>query len=255
MCAGVERFTPDLRQGFERLIAGHTIFKLRQWGDVVIAFWTSFLLVTLAEMGDKTQLLAMAFAVRYPWPVVLAGVFVATVFNHLLAVAAGNYLTGVVPLQYIKVAAAALFIVFGLWTLRGDELAGEADAVRGNPFWTVAVAFFFAEMGDKTQLATLALAARYQTIIPVWLGTTAGMMAADGIGIGVGVIMGRRIPERLIKWGAAFVFIAFGLAGLYEFLPRRLLSFPAVAAGLTVLAVLVYFLARRGNGRLPDGRS
>lgn len=217
-------------------------------------FLASMLLVLLAEMGDKTQLLAMAFAVRYPWPTVLAGVFAATVVNHLLAVEAGNYLTRVVPLQYIQVAAAVSFIVFGLWTLRGDELAGEADTVRRSPFWTVAVAFFLAEMGDKTQLATLALAARYQAVVPVWLGTTAGMMVADGFGILVGVVMGRRIPERLVKWGAALTFIAFGLAGLYEYLPRGLVSPPAAAAGVAIVAAAAYFAARRGGGRLPDGR-
>jgi putative Ca2+/H+ antiporter (TMEM165/GDT1 family) len=218
------------------------------------AFWASLFLVVLAEMGDKTQLLAMAFAVRYPWPTVLAGVFAATIVNHLLAVEAGNYLTRVVPLQYIQVAAAASFIIFGLWTLRGDELAGEADAVRRSPFWTVAIAFFFAEMGDKTQLATLALAARYQTVVPVWLGTTAGMMVADGLGIIVGVVMGRRIPERLVKWGAALIFIAFGVAGLYEYLPRGLVSPPAAALGLALVLLIGYFQARRGDGRLPDDR-
>lgn len=216
------------------------------------AFLASFLLVLLAEMGDKTQLLAMAFAVRYPWTTVLAGVFAATVLNHLLAVEAGNYLTRVVPLQYIQVAAAASFIIFGLWTLRGDELAGEADNVGRSPFWTVATAFFLAEMGDKTQLATLALAAKYQTVIPVWMGTTAGMMVADGLGIIVGVVLGRRIPERMVKWGAALVFIAFGFAGLYEYLPRGLLSPPLVAAGLLAVAAAAYFAIRRGNGRLPD---
>ncbi len=218
------------------------------------ALLASFLLVVLAEMGDKTQLLAMAFAVRYPWPTVLAGVFAATIVNHLLAVEAGNYLTRVVPLQYIQVAAAASFIVFGLWTLHGDKLAGEADAVRRSPFWTVAIAFFFAEMGDKTQLATLALAARYQTVVPVWLGTTAGMMVADGLGIIVGVVMGRRIPERLVKWGAALIFIAFGVTGLYEYLPRGLISPAAAALGLALVLLVGYFLARREGGRLPDDR-
>ncbi len=214
------------------------------------AFFASLFLVTLAEMGDKTQLLAMAFAVRYPWPTVLAGVFAATVVNHLLAVEAGNYLTGIVPLQYIQVAAAASFIFFGLWTLRGDELAGEADAVRGSPFWTVAIAFFFAEMGDKTQLATLALAAQYQTVVPVWLGTTAGMMVADGIGIGVGVVMGRRIPERVVKWGAALIFIAFGVAGLYRYLPSGLVTPAAGAVGLVLLALAIFVVGRLSGGRL-----
>lgn len=213
-------------------------------------FLASLFLVTLAEMGDKTQLLAMAFATRYPWPTVLAGVFAATVVNHLLAVEAGTYLTRIVPLLYIQVAAAASFILFGLWTLRGDELAGEDKAIGRSPFWTVAIAFFIAEMGDKTQLATLALAIQYNTVVPVWLGTTAGMMVADGIGIGIGVVLGKKIPERLVKWVSALIFIAFGIAGLYQYLPRGLLTPPLAAAGLAVVAVAAY-LVSRGGGRLP----
>ena len=84
-----------------------------------------------------------------------------------------------------------------LWTLRGDKLEGEDKKYTFSPFWTVAVAFFFAEMGDKTQLATVALAAKYHSIIPIWLGTTAGMMVADAFGIIVGVVLGKKIPERV----------------------------------------------------------
>ena len=85
-----------------------------------------------------------------------------------------------------------------------------------SPFWTVAVAFFIAEMGDKTQLATVALAAQFQSLIPVWLGTTTGMMIADGIGVIVGNVLGKRIPERTVKWAAATIFILFGLIGIYD---------------------------------------
>lgn len=125
--------------------------------------------VVLAEMGDKTQLLAMAFATRYKATTVLWAVFWATLLNHLLAVVVGNYLTHFIPIQYIQIAAVS-FILFGLWTIRGDELNNEDKRFSFSPFWTVAIAFFIAEMGDKTQLATIALAAKYQSIIPVWLG-------------------------------------------------------------------------------------
>jgi len=179
------------------------------------AYLASLGFVVLAEMGDKTQLLAMAFASRYPWQTVMWGVFAATLVNHFLAVVAGNYLTAFVPLRYIQIAAAASFILFGLWTLRGDRLEGEDRRFNYSPFWTVAVAFFVAEMGDKTQLATVALAARYESIVPVWLGTTSGMLVADAIGIIVGIVMGKKIPERLIKWFAALIFIGFGVFGLY----------------------------------------
>lgn len=217
------------------------------------AFITSLLFVVLAEMGDKTQLLAMAFAARYPWRTVMWGVFAATILNHLFAVVVGNYLTHLVPLSYIQIAAAASFIVFGLWTIRGDALDGEDKKTGRSPFWTVAIAFFLAEMGDKTQLATVALAAQFNTIIPVWLGTTTGMLIADGIGIIFGIVMGKKIPERTVKWAAALIFIAFGLAGLYEALPAGLLTAPVVTAGVAVLAAALYLAARWGTaGELAE---
>ena len=182
----------------------------------MIAFLTSLAIVVLAEMGDKTQLLAMAFATRFRWQTVLWGVFAATVANHLLAVLAGKYMTHVMPLEYIKIAAAASFILFGIWTLKGDELHNEDKRFSFGPFWTVAAAFFIAEMGDKTQFATVALAAEFNEIMPVWAGTTTGMLIADAAGILIGIVLHKKIPEKHIKWFAAAVFIAFGLWGLYQ---------------------------------------
>ena len=167
-------------------------------------------------MGDKTQLLAMAFASRYRWQTVMWAVFWATAVNHLMAAFAGNYLAAIIPMVYIKVAAAISFIIFGLWTIKGDELHGEDERYNFSPFWTVAIAFFIAEMGDKTQLATISLAVKFNTILPVWLGTTLGMLVADAIGIIFGIVMGKKIPERFIKWFSAIIFIAFGIFGLYD---------------------------------------
>lgn len=184
------------------------------------AFITALTFVVLAEMGDKTQLLAMAFALRFRWQTVLWGVFVATLINHLAAVAAGAYLSKLVPMAYVNVAASVSFILFGLWTLRGDKLEGEEKREGVSPFWTVAVAFFLAEMGDKTQLATIALAAQFQALLPVWMGTTLGMMIADGFGILVGIVLGKRIPEKTIQYFAAALFILFGVVGLCYALPE-----------------------------------
>ena len=206
-------------------------------------FIASFLFVVLAEMGDKTQLLAMAFATRFPAKTVLAGVLVATLLNHLLAVVLGSWLTNLVPLDVIQIAASASFILFGLWTLRGDKLEGEDKKYRFSPFWTVAVAFFFAEMGDKTQLATVALAAKYHSILPIWMGTTAGMMVADAFGIIVGVVLGKKIPDRFVKWFAATIFILFGIAGLYDSLPERLLTPRAMTGGLLLIVLLTGLVA------------
>lgn len=208
------------------------------------AFLASLAFVVLAEMGDKTQLLAMAFACRFRWQTVMWGVLVATILNHLLAVLVGNYLTALIPISYIQIGAALSFILFGLWTIRGDELGDEAKQDKFSPFWTVAIAFFIAEMGDKTQLATVALAAKYQTILPVWLGTTFGMMIADGIGIIFGIVLGKRIPERTMKWVAAVLFIGFGLWGLYEYVPAGFWNAPLVSAGLLLLAGCIWLASR-----------
>jgi len=180
------------------------------------AFLTSLAFVVLAEMGDKTQLLAMAFASRIRWQTVMWGVFAATAANHFLAVLVGNYLTHIVPMLYIKIVAAASFILFGLWTIRGDKLENEDKRFNFSPFWTVSIAFFIAEMGDKTQLATVALAADFNTVVPVWAGTTAGMLIADAIGIIVGIVLHKKLPEKQVKWFAAITFILFGVWGLYE---------------------------------------
>jgi len=211
--------------------------------DSMVLFFTSLAFISLAEMGDKTQLLAMTLATRFPWKTVLWGVFCATLANHLLAVIAGNILPQVIPLTYVKIAAAASFIGFGLWTLRGDCLKDEANCYFYSPFWTTAIAFFLAEMGDKTQLATLALAADYQSLLPVWLGTTGGMIVADSIAIGVGVVLKKKIPERAVKWFAAIIFIGFGVWGLYEELTQ---SFLVQSSGVLLIAQTLDFLLALG---------
>jgi putative Ca2+/H+ antiporter (TMEM165/GDT1 family) len=189
----------------------------------MVALIASFIFVVLAEMGDKTQLLAMAFATRYKPSKVLIAVFLATILNHALAVGVGRFLTVIVPLDIISFVAALSFIVFGLWTIHGDKLHGEDQRQsRFGPVITVAIAFFLAEMGDKTQLATISLAVEYQSVFYVLMGTTLGMVVADGIGILVGIVMRKHIPERAIKWFSAIVFILFGFVGVYKILAPRL---------------------------------
>lgn len=183
------------------------------------ALIASYLLVLLAEMGDKTQLLAMAFAAKYSAYKVLIAVFVATLLNHALAVLAGHFLTTIIPIKAISFIAALSFIVFGLWTIRGDKLEGEdKKESRFGPIVTVAIAFFLAEMGDKTQLATISLAVEYRNMLSVLIGTTLAMVTADAIGIMIGVVMRKHVPEKAIKWFSATVFILFGLFGIYKVL-------------------------------------
>lgn len=230
---------------------------------MISAFIVATVAVVLAEMGDKTQLLAMAFASRFRWQTVLWAVFAATLANHLLAVAAGNVATQLLPIAWIKLVAAVSFVAFALWTIRGDHLEGQERRQGRSPFWTVAVAFFLAEMGDKTQLMTIALAAeqaaqiggtgwmaKLQQTVPVWMGTTTGMLIADSIGIVVGIVLHRHIPERLVKWIAALCFAAFGLLGLHgaldELVPPSsswyhtilLASIPATVFGMWLVARL-----------------
>ncbi len=226
------------------------------------AFLIAAVAVVLAEMGDKTQLLAMAFATRIKWQTVLWAVLVATLLNHFLAVVVGNVITEFVPMAWIRLVAAASFIVFALWTIRGDKLEGEDRSNRRSPFWTVAIAFFFAEMGDKTQLMTIALAAdeavkvagtgwlvKVQETVPIWMGTTCGMLIADAFGIGVGIILHKHIPERLVKWIAACSFAAFGMVGLHEALDQLLPAFVTLrhvclVAGVPLLGGAMWFVSR-----------
>lgn len=189
----------------------------------MVAFLASFIFVLLAEMGDKTQLLAMAFAVKYSAYKVLLAVFLATILNHSLAVIAGQFLTTVIPLDIISFIAALSFILFGLWTIRGDKLeAKNKKESKFGPVVTVGIAFFLTEMGDKTQLATISLAVEYRNMFAVLMGTTLAMVAADAIGIIVGIVMRRHIPEKAIKWFSAIIFVLFGLIGVNKVLSARM---------------------------------
>jgi putative Ca2+/H+ antiporter (TMEM165/GDT1 family) len=201
----------------------------------------------------------MAFAAKYRSLAVLTGVFLATAVNHALAVAVGNLLMRFTFAQlWIRVAASLSFILFGLWTIRGDRLEGEDKrSTRFGPVCTVAVAFFIAEMGDKTQLATIALATKFPDApIAVLMGTTTGMLIADSIGILVGVVLRRRMPERKIKFVSAAAFILFGLVGSGQILWNDLgLSLPAVSGVLLALAAAtgfaVFLLVRKEKRDRP----
>lgn len=183
------------------------------------AFLVSFGIIFVAELGDKSQLMAMTFATRYRFWTVLAGITVATLFVHLLSVGIGRVLGDALPFAWINLLAGLAFIGFGLWTLRGDELtdADRERAQRGgaSALIAVGVAFFLAELGDKTMLATVTLATSYEWV-GTWIGSTVGMVAADALAIGVGALLGRALPEKVVKYGAAVLFFVFGIALLVE---------------------------------------
>jgi putative Ca2+/H+ antiporter (TMEM165/GDT1 family) len=174
------------------------------------AIVSSFLLVAASEMGDKTQLLAFSLASRFrrPW-VVMAGILVATLLNHALASSLGSLISAHVPSAVMAGLLALTFLGFGLWTLRPDEAPDASAGARFGPFLTTVVLFFLAEMGDKTQLATVALAARYQSVARVTLGTTLGMLAADGLAVFAGEKLADRLPMRWVRRAAAGLFFLF----------------------------------------------
>jgi putative Ca2+/H+ antiporter (TMEM165/GDT1 family) len=177
------------------------------------AFLLSFAVIFVAELGDKSQLMALAFATRYRAIDVLIGISVATLVVHLGSVVVGSVVATALPTELIAVLAGIAFFVFAGWTLRGDKLddeeASRAQRTTGSIILAVGVAFFLAELGDKTMLATITLATREEPI-GTWLGSTAGMVVADGIAIAVGKFLGSRLPERAIRYGAAAAFAIFG---------------------------------------------
>ena len=176
---------------------------------------SSFLLVAAAEMGDKTQLLAFALASRFrrPW-MVMAGILVATLLNHLGAAALGSWVSAQISPRWMAAILAAMFLAFAIWMLIPDQ-ADEQREPRYGPFLTTAVLFFLAEMGDKTQLATLALGARYHATVLVTLGTTLGMLAADGLAVFLGDRLATRVQARWVRWVGAALFLAFALASAW----------------------------------------
>jgi putative Ca2+/H+ antiporter (TMEM165/GDT1 family) len=176
------------------------------------------LLVTAAEMGDKTQLLAMSLAARYRQPgPILGGILVATIVNHALAAMVGVHASGWIDPGVLRWVLGLGFLAFAAWTLIPDELDEDGEATPRTdwgPFLTTAVLFFFAEMGDKTQLATIALAARHQQTLAVTTGTTLGMMIADGLAVVAGDTLADRIDPTWMRRLAAGLFAALGLATL-----------------------------------------
>ncbi|MGE5628915.1 MAG: TMEM165/GDT1 family protein [Solirubrobacterales bacterium] len=204
-------------------------------------FIKALLFVVVAEMGDKTQLLAVAMASKYKVKQVMIGVLIATILNHALAVAAGTYLSSIIPIDKIKLVSAIAFLIFGLWTLRGDKIDEDGKSKnKFGPIITVAIAFFIAEMGDKTQLMTIAIAAESHAPLFVLMGTTAGMLVADGIGIGFGSLLTKHVPEVYIKWGAGMIFIIFGTLTLYNTVPAFLINPIYIIPYIIILSLLIY---------------
>ncbi len=173
--------------------------------------FSSTTLVAFSETGDKTQLLAFTLAARFrkPW-VVLAGILVATLLNHGLAAWAGSLVSAWLSPTILAWILAACFLGFGLWILVPDKDDDSEKQPRFGPFLTTAFLFFLAEMGDKTQFATIALGAKYQSVLWVTAGTTLGMMIADGLAIFLGEKLADKVQAKWIRIVTAVLFIGFG---------------------------------------------
>jgi putative Ca2+/H+ antiporter (TMEM165/GDT1 family) len=182
----------------------------------VDAFLISTLLVALAEMGDKTQLLSFVLAAKLgrKVPIVL-GILFATLANHFLAGWVGAWLATLASPQTLKWIIAISFFAFALWALKPDSLDRDREYSSRSVFLTTLVAFFLVEMGDKTQLATVALAARYDALVAVVAGTTLGMMIANVPAVWLGEALAHRVNMKPMRWVAAGLFVVLGVLALF----------------------------------------
>lgn len=204
----------------------------------------AMLLIFIAEMGDKTQILAMAFATQFKVRQVLGGVFFGSLLNHGIAVIVGAYLSNLIPINKIQIIAGFAFIGFALWTLKAEK--DEEDDVKGGygPLLTVAMAFFIGELGDKTQLTAITLATDAVYPLLILMGTVTGMILTSGAGIFIGSKLGDRIPEFTIKILSATIFMTFGLIKLYNTLPREYINPISAIIFLGTIASLAYIILR-----------
>ena len=181
---------------------------------MIESFLASALVVALAEVGDKTQLLALVLALRFsrPWPIV-AGIAAATFANHLAAAWVGQEVIGLVEGPAARIVVAVSFVLIGLWALQADHLDQDKapPAAAYGAFVSTLVSFFLVEIGDKTQIATIVLAARYQSLVTVVAGTTLGMLLVNVPVVIAGQKVVRYLPVRAIRYAAAALFIALGV--------------------------------------------
>ena len=184
------------------------------------AFLLSFGVIFVAELGDKSQLMALTFAARYRALPILIGIAIATALVHAMSVVIGAVVGAALPTRALSIIAGLAFFGFAAWSLRGDtlgedEAASRANATGHSAVVAASVAFFLAELGDKTMLATITLATS-EDLLGVWAGSTLGMVTADALAILVGHQMGARLPERAIRIGAFVAFVVFGIILVVE---------------------------------------
>ncbi|MGF6881791.1 putative Ca2+/H+ antiporter (TMEM165/GDT1 family) [Nocardia sp. GAS34] len=222
----------------------------------------SFGVLFVAELGDKSQLMALTFALRYRWWVVLSAITAASVAVNLIAVGVGHFVGAALPTPAIAVVTAVVLLAVGLWTLRGartpepDPELAEDDSARRSPakaFLVVLSAFLLAELGDRTMFAIVALASD-RNWVAVWAGSVAGMVAAGALAIVLGIAVGKHIPERAIAIGSGLLFLYIGAATLLAAVAPHLGRLPECALAVVVPAVAGVALwgLGRADARRPE---
>ena len=204
-------------------------------------FIKSFFLIFMAEMGDKTQIMAMSFATQYSLLEVLGGVFIGVILNHGIAILLGKYFSTIVPEEIVQISAGFIFIVFGIMTLMDEKKEKQKKEKTFGPILTVALAFFVGEFGDKTQLSAMALSAEGNHPIFVLMGTVSGMMATSSLGIFVGRKIGEKMPDISIKIMSSFIFLMFGLFKIWDITPNVLMSWETTYL-FSAISILIYLL-------------
>lgn len=208
---------------------------------MIAEYIKALLLIFIAEMGDKTQILAMMFATRYKVSKVLLGIFIGSFLNHGVAVVFGKYIGDKIPTHLLQMIAGVAFILFAIWTLSEDddedELLEEDHNKNRGAVFTVASAFFIGELGDKTQLTAITLSVDAVFPFIILLGTVSGMIVTSGIGIFIGAKVGDKIPDVLIKIVSGTVFLIFGVLKLFNATPAHYIT--TISVSLFTLSILV----------------
>ena len=210
---------------------------------MVLEIIRAFGFIFIAEMGDKSQILAMAFATKYDVKKVLLGIFLGAFLNHASAVSLGSLFSNIIPVNTISIIAGLAFLLFALWSLKSNE---EDETIKKKskygPVITVALAFFIGELGDKTQLAAITLSASSEYPLYVLIGTVSGMFVTGALAIFVGIKLGSKIPDFYMKLGAALIFFSFGFIKLYSNLPTELNKLYLTIPFTITLLILGYFI-------------
>lgn len=201
----------------------------------------AFIMIFVAEMGDKSQILAMTFATKYKLRYVYTGIFIGIFLNHTLAVLLGSYLDLIIPLESLSLIAGIIFVLFGLWSLSESEGEEEVKTFKYGPIITIAFAFFIGELGDKTQLTAITLSSDAEYPLLILLGTVTGMMVTSVLGIYIGKKMGSSIPVHIIKISSSVVFIIFGILKVYSVIGFNYLyiSAPAIIISSIIYTILL----------------